>query len=178
MKEYVVTTGRGLAVGLLPTLLTAVAVVVFLGVIRDSWIIAVIAALVSVAFGIPEARSGWRRLVVDETGVSLAFPREPGRRGRGRTGVSRRSSQWTSVRRLVVVPASSAEASSAEPGPALLRVVLRPDAPLPPWVRARVIDPNDPEGGVSYEREVPGLDPVALESAVRSFAPYVEVQMS
>ena len=154
---YVVHSVSGAARALAVPLVSGAVFVTFAGFVRDSWTFAGVVGVLILGLALVGARSGWRRLVVSPGGLELSYPPMLNARVS-----NRRSVPWTSVRRVSVDAASE-----------MVTVQLRADAPMPDWLTARITDPRDPEGGVSYQRHVPGVDPVALQQAVRTVAPEV-----
>lgn len=161
MSDYVVHSISGL----LRTLASQALVgAILVGVLQGHRVLAAIALVAAALFGIQTARRAWVRLAAGPDGILLCFPVTGRSVGRG-AGTQQRAAAWSSVRRVVILPSTET-----------VRVVLKHDAPMPAWLTRRVIDPTDAESGVAYERQVPGLDPVALESVVRACSPGTEVR--
>ncbi len=129
------------------------------GLTRGNWGFAGLAVAIALVFFGLSAFRAWKGVVVGPAGIGMTT-----RRGSSRQDSRRAQSPWHSIHRVELFPAEEN-----------IRVWLRADAPLPEWVTGRIIDPTQPEVGGSWERVVPGLDPVAFELAVRAHAPHVEV---
>jgi len=162
---YVVHSGAALGRALLRVAALAAVAVLLGGVVRHHWWWAGLVCVGLLALASSGLRTAWTRLRVDASGIALSFPQEWHGRVGDLSGAQRRFATWPLVHRVEV-----------HAGAQRVRVVLRADAPLPPWRRGRVVDPRDPESGPVVEQHVPGLDPEALQRAVLAHSPTTPVQ--
>jgi hypothetical protein len=134
--------------------LASLAVIVGIGALSGRWVVVGPVLAVAAYRGVVTVRSAAARLQVDRGGISFAH-------GAGARR-DRRFVPWGSVRELAVDERR-------------VTVRLRADAPMPPWMRGRVLDPADPASAGTLAQDVPGLDVGALQRTVVSLGVGVPV---
>jgi hypothetical protein len=154
--SYVVRDRRA-AVRVLVGTGVALAVALLLAGVTGSWPSTVVAVVVIAYLAVVQLRAVRERLRVDRYGISVSDPEVRFRPGQ------RRYVPWEAVREVVL---------DGE----LVVVRLRADASMPMWMKGRVTDPADPDGG-ELRASVPGLDPQALQRAVLELGVDVPVEL-
>jgi hypothetical protein len=153
--SYVVRDQRALRSLLVVTVLSLV-VAGLLVVATGQWVGPAVAVVVIGYLAADRLRAVREQLRVDGSGISAPDPEARGRR-RARGYVP-----WDAVREVEV-------------DGDLLVVRLRPDAPMPMWLKGRVVDPVRPEDATELRRRLPALDAVQLQRVVHDLGVDVPV---
>jgi hypothetical protein len=157
---YVVHSPAGLVRQTAFLLAYPVVIGLALGLLKGTWWIGPVVLVAVLALSVSSLRAAWTRLRADRESISLSFTHRPVSTTGRLPGTTRRLVAWPWVHRVEVDTATET-----------VRVVVRADAPLPPWEHGRVIDTRDPESGPVLERRVPGVDAAALHRLVASVSP-------
>lgn len=158
MSAPFVLRDRRAFTSLLAAFLLSLVVAGALALFTGQWLASTVAVLVVGYLTLVRLRSAAERLRVDAAGISVSAPEAKLRPG------SRRYVPWAAVREVEV-------------DGDLLVVRLRSDAPMPMWMKGRVVDAAHPdEAGVLRER-VTGLDGAELRQAVTGLGVTVPVVM-
>lgn len=164
---YEVTSGSDVARALGCVAAWVAVVGLVAGLVGHHWWPAPVVLVVGAVWWVPSVRAARTRLAVGRDGVRVSAP--VGWRqavtARSMTAFETRSVAWPDVHHVEVDAAHER-----------VCVVLRAEARLPAWLRGRIVDVDDPESGPRLERVVPGLDPVALDQAVRAVSPSTPVR--
>jgi hypothetical protein len=153
--SYVVRDRRALRSLLVVTVLSLVVAGVLI-VATGQWVGPAVAVVVIGYLAADRLRAVREQLRVDASGISAPDPERRGRRG------ARRYVPWEAVREVEV-------------DGDLLVVRLRPDAPMPMWLKGRVNDPDRPEDAGEVHRRLPALDAAELQRVVRDLGVDVPV---
>ena len=153
--SYVVRDRRALRALLVVTVLSLV-VAAGLVVATGQWVGPAVAIVVIGYLAADRLRAVRDQLRVDAWGIAAPDPRARGRRG------SRRYVPWDAVQEVEV-------------DQDLLVVRLRPDAPVPMWLRGRLVDADRPEDTAELRQRVPLLDGAQLQRVVRDLGVDVPV---
>ncbi len=153
--SYVVRDQRALRSLLVVTVLSLV-VAGALVVATGQWLGPAVAVVVIGYLAADRVRAARQQLRVDASGICAPDPQA--RRHRG----ARDCVPWDAVREVEV---------DAD----LLVVRLRPDAPMPMWLKSRVVDQAGLEGGGELRRRLSGLDATRLQQVVRALGVDVAV---
>lgn len=152
---YVVRDRRALT-SLLAAFLLSFVVAGGLALFTGQWLASTVAVVVVGYLTLVRLRAAAERLRVDAAGISVSAPEARLRPG------SRRYVPWAAVREVDV-------------DGDLLVVRLRPDAPMPMWMKGRVVDPAHPEAAGELRERVPGLDGAELRRVVTGLGVTVPV---
>lgn len=153
--SYVVRDRRASRALLVVTVLSLV-VAGGLVVATGQWVGPTVAVVVIGYLAADRLRAVGEQLRVDASGISVPDPEARGRRG------ARRSVPWDAVREVEV-------------DGDLLVVRLRPDAPLPMWLRSRLAGTDRPEDAAELRQRVPLLDAAQLQQVVHDLGVDVPV---
>ena len=153
--SYVVRDRRALRALLVVTVLSLVVAAVLV-VTTGQWVGPAVAVVVIGYLAADRLRAVRERLRVDASGIAAPDPVARGRRG------ARRYVPWDAVREVQV------EGD-------LLVVRLRPDAPVPMWLRSRLVGADRPEDTAELRQRVPLLDGAQLRQVVRDLGVDVPV---
>jgi hypothetical protein len=153
--SYVVRDRRAIRSLLVVTVLSLV-VAALLVLVTGDWLGPAVAIVVIGYLAVDRLRAVREQLRVDVSGISVTDPDPRGRRG------GRRYVPWDAVREVEV-------------DGDLLVVRLRPDAPMPMWLKGRVLDPARPEEAGELRHRVPGLDGTQVQRVVRDLGVDVPV---
>lgn len=153
--SYVVRDRRAFRALLVVTVLSLVVAAVLV-VVTGQWLGPAVAVVVIGYLAADRLRAVREQLRVDAFGVSA-----PDLEARGRRG-ARRYVPWEAVQEVEV-------------DGDLLVVRLRPDAPVPMWLRSRLVGADRPEGTAELHQRVPLMDGDQLQQVVRDLGVDVPV---
>lgn len=163
-SEYLVRDWATAAKAMVPYVLGPAIILGFAALADIGFVLTGVACGVVLLLGINAARKASQALRVDSAGIMLNFPHSS---GRGGLVYEQRLMRWSDVDEVIL---RSADES--------VQVVLTADAPLPGWMTARVVHPDDPQSRIRLRRTVKGLDVSACATAVREHASTVRVQVA
>lgn len=153
--SYVVRDLRAVRALLVVTVLSLVVAAVLV-VATGQWVGPAVAVVVIGYLAADRLRVVREQLRVDASGIAAPDPEARGRRG------GRRYVPWDAVREVEV-------------DGDLLVVRLRPDTPVPMWLRSRLVRADQPEDTAELRQRVPLLDGAQLQQVVRDLGVDVPV---